>query len=106
MTPYLEQDILKSTRIKKRISDEQYATGLFSLITEYTLVKRSFWWPLVRDKYPTNYSKRIASAIVGKIRGDRFRDWYFDKEISEKIMLKVKNDVKRCGWRIMEKSAK
>lgn len=101
MTPNLERDIYASKRIKKKIHNDDYALALYTVITQYKLAKKSFWLPFIKRDI-TNYTKRQASVIVSNLRGEGFKEWYFDTELSEVILKAVIRDLKRSRWVIRE----
>lgn len=98
MTPEFEKDIFKNDTIFENTQDSLYAFGLYSIISCYKVKKRS-WNPFSKPPV-TDYSKRLAAAIVGTIRCEDFRTWY-NKVPSREINPKVEKDLKKIGWVIV-----
>lgn len=98
MTPEFEKSILSSNRITKRCADNDYAYTLYSIISEYKLQKRSL--NPFKTKATTDYSRRLAAAIISTIREEPFSDWY--KKTPDPVMFKdVETDLKKEGWIVL-----
>lgn len=97
MTPELEKDILNSTKIAKNAQDKTYALHLYSAIARHRLKKRSLN-PFAK-KSTSDYSKRLAAAIVSILRNESFQEWYYTLPV-EHVSKEVSKDLKSVGWLI------
>lgn len=98
MTPELELSLTSSKRITKKCADDDYAYTLYSIISEYRLQKRSL--NPFKKKPQTDYSRRIAAAIVSTIRNEPFADWH--KKSPDPVMFKeVETDLRKEGWNVI-----
>ena len=98
MSPDFEKEILTNDTIFENAEDSQYAFGLYSIISCYNVRKRS-WNPFSKPK-KTDYSKRLAAAIVSILRCEDFKVWYAMVPTRE-INPKVQKDLKKIGWVIV-----
>ena len=104
MTPELEQSILSSETIRTHAQDHAYAHDLYSAIALNKLTKNTF--VPTRRNAVTDYSKRIAAAIVSNLRNTEDYAYWYNRNPTDHMTKEVERDLKKAGWLVVKSKAK